>query len=137
MKLSNLVLALSLFAAPAAAQTTVDVGTGDWSRIPVVQPRGYLRMADAQMDVIEQIAQQGRCTVPGLGPNAVDISVPFLIRYGATGSVERIVLQDLHCPELEIALGAAVLQLARGDEYRPRGNTIPGWYRSEIAFANQ
>ncbi|MGZ8997909.1 MAG: hypothetical protein ACXW2T_03535 [Allosphingosinicella sp.] len=137
MKLSILVMALAWSAAPAAAQTTVDVGTGDWSRIPEVQPRGYSRMADAQMDLIEQIAQQGRCNVPGLAPQAVDISVPFLIRYGANGAIERIVLQDLHCPELEIALGAAVLHLARADEYRPRGNTVPGWYRSEIAFANQ
>ena len=137
MKLSMLVIAAAISATSAAAQTTVDVGTGDWSRIPEVQPRGQLRMADAQMDAIEQIAEQRRCNVPGLSPQAVDISVPFLIRYGANGSVERIVLQDLRCPELEVALGAAVLHLARADEYRPRGNTIPGWYRSQIAFANQ
>ena len=137
MKLSNLVIALALSATPAAAQTTVDVGTGDWSRSPHVQPRGQLRMADAQMDLIEQIAQQVRCNVPGLSAQAVDISVPFLIRYAANGAVERIVLQDLQCPELEVALGAAVLNLARANEYRPRGNTVPGWYRSEIGFANQ
>ena len=137
MKLSILVMALAFSAVPAAAQTTVDVGTGDWSRIPEVRPRGNLRMADAQMDLIEQIAQQGHCSVPGLSAQAVDISVPFLIRYAANGAIERIVLQDLHCPDLEVALGAAVLHLARADEYRPRGNTLPGWYRSEIAFANQ
>ena len=137
MKRSLLMVALAFTATSAAAQTTVDVGTGDWSRIPAVQPRGQLRMADAQMDLIEQIAAQGRCRVAGLSREAVDINVPFLIRYGANGSVERIVLQDLQCPELEVALGAAVLHLARADEYRPRGNTIPGWYRSEIAFANQ
>jgi hypothetical protein len=137
MKRSWLMAAMALSATSAAAQTTVDVGTGDWSRIPEVQPRGNLRMADAQMDLIEDIAARGRCNVPGLSPQAVDINVPFLIRYGANGAVERIVLQDLHCPELEVALGAAVLHLARADEYRPRGNTVPGWYRSEIAFANQ
>ena len=137
MKLSIFVLALAFIAVPSRAQTTVDVGTGDWSRIPEVQPRGNLRMADAQMDLIEQIAQQGRCNVPGLSAQAVDISVPFLIRYAANGAIERIVLQDLHCPDLEVALGAAVLHLARADEYRPRGNTLPGWYRSEISFANQ
>ncbi len=137
MKLSMLIVAVAMAAAPAAAQTTVDVGTGDWSRIPEVRPRGHMQMADAQMDMIEQVAGQGRCNVPGLGARAVDISVPFLIRYGANGTVERIVLQDLRCPELEVALGAAVLHLARADEYRPRGHTVPGWYRSEIAFANQ
>ena len=137
MKLSALMTALALSAAPAAAQINVDVGTGDWSAIPQVQPRGTLRMADAQMDAIERIAEQGRCNVPGLTRQAVDISVPFLIRYGANGQVERIVLQDLRCPDLEVALGAAVLHLARADEYRPRGNMVPGWYRSEIGFANQ
>jgi hypothetical protein len=88
------------------------------------------------MDAIERIAEVRRCNVAGLRPEAVDISVPFLIRYGADGAVERIVLQDLDCPELEVALGAAVLHLARADEYRPR-NVVPGWYRSEIGFANR
>jgi len=137
MKGSAMLAALAFFAASAEAQTTVDVGTGDWSAIPEVQPRGNLRMADSQMDLIEQVAEQGRCTVPGLGRQAIDISVPFLIRYGANGTVEQIVLQDLRCPELEVALGAAVLHLARADEYRPRGTVVPGWYRSEIGFANQ
>jgi hypothetical protein len=137
MKLSILAATLALAASPAAAQTTVDVGTGDWSRIPQVQPRGHLQMADAQMDLIEQIAQRGRCSVPGLTARGVDISVPFLIHYGANGTVDQIILKDLHCPELEVALGAAVLHLARADEYRPRGNVVPGWYRSEIGFANQ
>ncbi len=137
MKLAILGAALALSATSAAAQINVDVGTGDWSSIPEVRPRGNLRMADAQMDMIERVAEQGRCSVPGLGAQRVDISVPFLIRYGADGTVERIVLQDLRCPELEGALGAAVLHLARADEYRPRGSTTPGWYRSEIAFANR
>ena len=137
MNRSFLIVAAALTATGAMAQTNVDVGKGDWSRIPEVQPRGQLRMADAQMDQIERIAAEGRCSVPGLNRTAVDISVPFLIRYGADGSVERIVLQDLSCPELEVTLGAAVLHLARADEYRPRGTTVPGWYRSQIAFANQ
>ncbi len=137
MKGSAIILALAFCASSAGAQTTVDVGTGDWSAIQEVRPRGFMRMADAQMDLIEQVAAQGRCNVPGLGRQAVDISVPFLIRYGANGAVEQIVLRDLHCPELEVALGAAVLHLARADEYRPRGATVPGWYRSEIGFANQ
>lgn len=137
MKLYALIGAMAFLAAPATAQVTVDVGRGDWSRIPHVQPRGQLRMADAQMDAIERIAEQGRCNVAGMRREAVDIADPFLIRYGADGSVERIVLQDLGCPELEVTLGAAVHHLARGNEYRPRGNVVPGWYRSEIAFANQ
>ena len=95
-------------------------------------------MADAQMDLIEQIAERGQCSVAGLATTGVvDISVPFLIHYGANGSVDQIVLKDLSCPELEVALGAAVLHLARADEYRPRGNVVSGWYRSEIGFANQ
>jgi hypothetical protein len=136
MKLSPILAGLLFLCAPAVAQD-VDVGTGDWSAIPVVQPRGLLRMSDLQMDYIERIGAEGRCNVPGLGAERIDISVPFLIRYGPDGSVQQVVVRDLSCPELEVTLGAAVLQLARQDEYRPRGSAAPGWYRSVIAFANE
>ncbi len=128
--------AIALISTPVAAQS-VDVGTGDWSEIPSVQPRGQVRMADAQMDLIESIAASGRCNVPGLEATAVNIKVPFLIRFDGQGGVDRIVLRDLNCPDLEVTLGAAVVHLARANEYRPRGSQPSGWYRSEISFANR
>lgn len=134
MKLSYWATTLVLFSASAAAQP-VDVGTGDWSSIPEARTRGEFRMNDAQMDMIEQVAAEGRCNVPGLERRRVDINVPFLIRFAEDGEVERIVLQDLSCPQLEIALGAALLQLAEAGEYRPSGQPR-GWYRSQIGFAN-
>ena len=136
MKIAACIATLAFVSAAAGAQN-VDVGTGDWSAIPEVQPRGLVRMADAQMDLIESVGASGRCNVPGLGREAVDLMVPFLIRFNSEGSVERIIMRDLSCPELEVALGAAVVHLARANEYRLRSGSPAGWYRSEISFANR
>jgi len=97
-----------------------------------------LRMSDQLMDRIEQIAAERVCSnVEGLGPTAVDISVPFMIRYKQDGTVEHIVLKHLGCPALETTLGATVLQMARAGQYRPAELGRDGWYRGEISFANR
>lgn len=127
-------LALLCSAAAAGAQA-VDAGRGDWDRFPAAQDSGRRYLSAAAMDRIEEIARQGACRVPGLRRYPVDLSVPFVLRFNAAGSVERIVVRDLGCPELERLLGGALQEMAAAGEYRPtRG---PGWYRSSIEFANR
>lgn len=135
MRFSTFALGLLLLSGAAVAQP-VDVGSGDWSAFPELEKRGELRMTDGSMDIIERIAGTGQCTVPGLSGSSVDINVPFIVRYDREGAIEQIVLRELGCPELEVVLGAAVLEMTRAGEYR-RAASSDGWHRGEISFANQ
>lgn len=130
-------LAMVLAAAASAAAQDVDVGTGDWSAIPPVEAAGQYRMGDAQMDRIDRIAADGGCRVEGLARSAVDLRVPFVIRFGTGGAAEQVVLRDLGCPQLERLLGLVVLQLVGAGEYRAPSPGSEGWYRGEISYANR
>jgi hypothetical protein len=127
MKKSAIALA-ALLAASAAHAQPVDVGTGDWANLPEARQTGQSHLGSAVAAAVEGIARKGDCKVAGLGPRGVDISVPFTLKFSSSWRVERIVLRDLGCPELETLLGRVVQRLAAQREFvAPNG---PGWYRS-------
>lgn len=128
-------LAIALFCSAAAGAQTVDVGRGDWQRFPEAGRSGRLYLSNGAMDAIEALGRQQACQVPGLGRSAVDINVPFVLRFDASGRVERIVLRDLGCPALEQVLAHSLQGLASAGEFRPTRGA--GWHRSTIQYANR
>ena len=134
--MKHLVLGLALLgcAAPAGAQA-VEVGRADWDRFPAAQASGRRYLSVETMDAIETLARDGDCRLPGLRPRQVRLDVPFALRFDASGRVERIILNDLGCPDLERLLGQAVQEMALAGEYRPTRGA--GWYRSSVQFANR
>lgn len=137
--MKRIMLGLGLFVAATgtANAQSVEVGEGDWSEVPVIAARGVMRMTSDIVDRLHTIAKETRCDVQGFKPRRIDLSVPFVIRFTPGGAVERIVLRDLKCPQLETTLGAVVLQMAKAGEYRPTGENQERWYRSELSFISR
>lgn len=135
MKRLAIGMGLALAASAANAQS-VEVGEGDWSNVPAIRSQGNLTMSPWQMTQIENLARAGTCQVEGLRRGRVDLTIPFVIQFNATGQIERIVLRNQRCPQLEGIVGGAVLRLAQAGEFRPTGENAAGWYRSQISFAS-
>lgn len=137
--MKRMMLGLSLFlAASGTAQgQSVEIGTGDWSEVPAIQPRGNMHVTARIMDRLHRIAAESRCTVQGFTRRRIAMTVPFVIRFTPQGAVERIILRDLSCPQLESVLGAVLLQMAHAGAYRPTGENRERWYRSELSFQSQ
>ena len=126
-------LAAALLCSAAAGAQTVDVGTGNWDRFPNAERSGRFFLNDSTIDAIEALGREGACQVPGLSRGGVNIDVPFVIRFTPAGQVERIVLRDMGCPQLERLLAVPLQGMAQAGEFRPTGGA--GWHRSTIQFS--
>lgn len=126
-----------LAASATAGAQSVEVASGNWSNIPVAVARGQMRMTGEMMERMHQLAAQSSCEVRGFTRTNIEMTVPFLIRFTPDGTVERVVVRRLGCPQLESMLGSIVLQLAQAGEYRPTGENEERWYRSELSFVSR
>lgn len=134
----NLLVSFHLILAATAGSpdpVTVQTADGDWSRLPSLQSRGYDHLHSDYMTKLHQIASQGQCRLPGHSGNRLDLSLSFAAQFDPAGSLERIVLPRLDCPEAEGVIGGALLDMMRGGDYRPTGKNPEGWYRGQFAFS--
>jgi hypothetical protein len=137
MKRIVLGLSLLLAAAGTANAQSVEIADGDWSTVPVIQPRGKVRMTADIVDRLHKIAEETKCNISGFTPRRIDLAVPFVIQFTPQGGIGRIVLRNMRCPQLESVLGAVLLQMAQAGEYRPTGENQERWYRSELTFLSR
>ena len=127
------IIALALASTAATPTVPVSVASGDWSNIPYAQQRGLKRVSTSSIEKLE-LALTKDCKNAIGAARQLELKVPFLIRFGADGSVQEVVLQRLNCPSAEAVLGGAVLQLARSGEYQPTGEYVTGWYRGDFSL---
>ncbi len=137
MKRIVLSLGLMLAAAGTANAQSVEIGTGDWSSVPVIQPRGKVRMTEEIVERLHKVAAETKCNVSGFTARRIDLAVPFVIQFTPEGGIGRIVLRNMRCPQLESVLGGVLLQMAEAGEYRPTGENPERWYRSELTFLSR
>ena len=131
-----LALALLLGSVPASA-ATVEVANGNWSYLPLMKQRGLVQMSSEAITRIHQIVAEGECTLPGQSKRKLDMTVSFAAHFNPDGTLNRVVLKRLGCPEAEGILGGAVLELVKRGEYKPTGVNTEGWYRGELSFSSQ
>jgi hypothetical protein len=122
------------FAASAASAQSFEVASGDWREIPRVVHRGNFMMDDGMMARVDRLARAGTCSVPGLRRDRIDLDIPFLMQFAEDGSVQRIVIHDTGCPELEAVIGGVIHRKAQAGDYRPTGENIYGWYRGDFRY---
>jgi hypothetical protein len=84
---------------------------------------------------LHQIASQGECDLPGYAGSRLDLRLSFAARYGPGGSLQRIVIPNLNCPQAEGIIGGALLEMMEGGDYRPTGKNPQGWYQGQFAFS--
>jgi hypothetical protein len=125
--------ALLLAAAPAAAQT-VETATGDWSNIREMQRESGASMEPDVVAAISEAMERGECVIAGQHRHNVDVNLPFLVLFNASGSIDRVVIQPLGCARAEGLVAGAVLRMVQRGGFTPAGHRREGWFRGEVGF---
>ena len=133
----NLLISLSLILASTAASpapVTVETAKGDWSSLPSLQERGSDHLDTKAMARLHAIAKSGECSLPGYSKGQLVMRLSFAAQFDPAGSLQRIVLPKLDCPEAEGIIGGALLKMMSVGDYRPTGKSPEGWYRGQLNF---
>lgn len=117
------------FIAAASATPNISTATGNWSEIPLVAKRNNSEGLTFVVEAIERAVRSNECTITGATRKRMELQIPFLIQFDASGAVREVVVQKLGCAPVETAMGNAILRLAERGEYRPTGVNQTGWYR--------
>jgi hypothetical protein len=127
-----LLLALTAASAPPVS---VEAADSDWSYLPRLSHRGYEHLNTKMMARLHEIASQNQCRLPGefLGKR-LDLRLSFAAQYDPDGTLRKIVIPKLNCPEAEGIIGGALLEMMKGGDYRPTGKNPDGWYRGNLTF---
>jgi hypothetical protein len=113
----------------------VESATGDWSKLPHLNQLGYGHLNEKMQAKLFEIAQSGQCASLKLEGGRLDLRVTFATQYSSDGSLSRLILPKLDCPEAEGVLGGALLEMVQGGDYAPSGKSPRGWYEGELGFS--
>lgn len=134
LRLSTLALLCATFSLPAAA-ATVEAANGDWSKLPSLSQRGYNHMSEKMQAKLFEIAQSQRCPAFLLKQGRLDFNVTFATQYASDGTLQRVIIPQLNCPEAESVLGGTLLEMVQGGDYAPDRKSPLGWYKGGLVFS--
>jgi hypothetical protein len=127
-----------LFATAPAAAASVETAKGDWSKLPALSHRGYDHLSTKMMQKLFEISSEGKCVLPGRYggvKSELNLSLSFAAQFQPDGTLNRVVLPKLNCPEGEGVIGGAILEMVRGGDYKPTGKNPDGWYQGQFSFS--
>jgi len=130
-----LAAALLLAAAPAAAQT-IETASGDWRNIPEMRQQVNTGVDANAVAAISEMIDRGECVIAGQRRGNLDMTVPFLVQFTASGSISRLVIHPLGCARAEGLLAGAVLRMVEHGSFTPVGGRREGWFRGQVGFAH-
>ena len=133
----NLLVPFTMILAAAAgpsSQPTVETATGDWSKLPSLEARVSDHLSTKAMARLHAIASGGECSLPGYSKGQLVMRLSFAAQFDPGGSLQRIVLPKLDCPEAEGIIGGVLLKMMSGGDYRPTGKSPEGWYQGQLNF---
>ena len=133
----NLLLPFGLLLASVAESpgaVTVETANGDWSALPSLEQRVSDHLDTRAMARLHAIAKAGECSLPGYAKGQLVMRLSFAAQFDPAGSLQRIILPKLNCPEAEGIIGGALLKMVSGGDYRPTGKSPEGWYRGQLNF---
>ena len=133
--LSMLSLLLAAASVPAAAGVSVETATGDWSKLPQLSQRGYDHLSEKMQAKLYEIAGSKQCPSFLLKYDRLDFRTSFAVQYASDGSLSRIVLPKLDCPEAEGVVGGILLEMIQAGDYAPTGKSPAGWYQGGLGFS--
>ncbi|MFL6760341.1 hypothetical protein [Sphingomonas sp.] len=132
-RLLALPLVLATIAATAPAPK-VEVATGDWSELPDLQSRGYDHLQSNVMQRIWELGHARTCQIPGYAMGKLDFRISFATQFNPDGSIARLIVPQLNCPEAEGIVAGALLEMIHGGDYRRHGDSPEGWYKGNLTF---
>jgi hypothetical protein len=125
---------LLILSSASMAEPVVQTAAGDWTRLPQLSQRGYDHLDINVMSRLYRIASERKCALPGYSHTGLDLNLSFAVQYNPDGSLGRIILPKLDCPEAEGLLGYAIIKMINAGDYKATGENPEGWYQSELTF---
>ncbi len=132
VRTSLLVATLLAFAAPANAQR-LEVADGDWSDFPALDKSQVVNLGDGAMADIDRLVAAGKCDKIG-NKKRIRMEIPFIAQFAENGTVERVMLQRINCPEVETIAANAALYAAKWGRIKPGTSNTAGWYRGLVSY---
>jgi hypothetical protein len=128
-------LLLAAVSMPAAAAVSVETASGDWSKLPQLSQRGYNHLNEKMQAKLYEIAESKQCPAFGLKEGRLDFSFTFAVQYAPDGSLARVVMPKLECPEAESVVGGTLLEMLQAGDYAPTAKSSAGWYKGGLGFS--
>ena len=127
----------ALFAAisTSAPAVTVETAGGDWSKLPQLSQRGYEHLSEKMQAKLYEIAESKACPAFGLDQGRLNFRMGFATQYGADGTLSRLIMPSLGCPEAQSVAGGAILEMIQAGDYAPSGQSRNGWYQGTLGFS--
>jgi hypothetical protein len=127
-------LLLAAVHAPAAA-VTVESASGDWAKLPQLAQRGYDHLSEKMQAKLYEIAESKQCPAFVLDQGRLSFRIAFATEYAADGTLSRLIIPKLNCPEAESVAGGAVLEMIQSGDFAPTGKSANGWYQGTLGFS--
>jgi hypothetical protein len=128
-------LLFAVLSMPAEATVIVETAAGDWSKLPQLSQRGYDHLNEKMQAKLYEIAESKQCPAFGLNGGRLDFSVTFAAQYAPDGSLARVVMPKLECPEAESVVGGTLLEMLQAGDYAPTTKSPAGWYKGGLGFS--
>ena len=123
-----------LLAGASPAELLVDVGKIQLAGLPAAK-RVERRLPTPDMvNEVERILASGSCKLRGQTSKGFDIDIPYAALVEPDGSVQRVVVGELGCSELESYAGLVVLELGRMGDFRANATPKARWYGDQLNF---
>lgn len=134
-RLCALSVILAALSTPAAAAVSVEAANGDWSKLPQLSQRGYEHLNEKMQAKLYEIAGSQQCPSFKLVQDRLDVRMTFAVQYAPDGTLSRVILPQLNCPEAESVAGGALLEMLQAGDYAPTGKSANGWYQGTLGFS--
>lgn len=134
--MKRLIALAALVLSPTAAQASPSVATanGDWSYLPALVERDYSHLDLKALQILWDIANSRRCSLPGYRGMSMNFRLSFAVQYKPDGSLDRVILPPMNCPEAEGILGRVLIDMIQGGDYGRVPADSDGWYRGDFTF---
>ena len=64
----------------------------------------------------------------------LDFRMSFATQFNPDGSIARLIIPQLNCPEAEGIVAGALLEMIQAGDYRRHGTSPDGWYQGSLSF---
>jgi hypothetical protein len=123
-----------LLSGAAPAELQVDVGHIELAKLPAMKRQERPLPTPEMATEVGRILGSGRCSLRGQSANRFDIDIPYAALVEPDGGVQRVVVGQIGCAELESYAGLVVLELARLGDFKASATGQARWYGDTLNF---
>jgi len=129
-------MVFDLMVLAAATSAPVTVGKFNESAFPKAIMRER-RIPHEELTARADIIMKAKaCSFPGQSVDSYSVTVPYAVLVQPSGTVSKVIVHEVGCPDLEILTGQVANELSKAGDFKPTGAPGEQWYVSEVYYAH-